>query len=224
MPVAAVAPAALGAGASLLGANAAARASRRATDASLNLQRQQFDQIRADQQPYMNAGYGALEDLRGDLAAGSNWSFTPQQYVESPGFNYLLDRTLAQVQARAAAGGYRLSEATLQRMTDATRGMLSQDYYQQQGVSRANYESDRDWRTSGLTSLGGWGQAAAGQVGAAGQNYATQGGNALLAHGANQVAGARGVASDFNSLLGQGSAGIVDMFGKIGRPRPVTVS
>lgn len=194
---------ALGAGASLLGANAAAKAQRRATEASLKLQKEQYDQTRADQLPYMTAGYGAVEDLQGDLQAGPTWAYGPEDYRQSPGFNYLLDQTLAQVQARAAAGGFRLSDATLARLAQSTGGLLSQDYYQQQGISRANYESDRNWRTTGLTNLAGWGQNAAGQAGMAGQNYASGANNALMSRGAAQGAAAMNKAGVVNSLLSQ---------------------
>lgn len=204
VPGAIVGSSILGAGASLLGANSAARASQRATDQAVELQRQQYDQMRADLAPYVQAGYGALDDYRAQVADLPAWSFGPQDYVESPGFNYLLDRTLDQVQARGAAGGYRLSSAMMRQLADATRGLLSQDYYQQQALSRANYESDRNYRAGGLYNLAGLGQNAAAQVGNAGQGYASGVSNALLNNAATQGAAAQNAAGAVNNLIGQG--------------------
>lgn len=68
--VAAIGSAVIGGGASLLAANKAANASERATDQSLALQRQQFDQTRQDFAPFLNAGTNALNPLMNRLGAG----------------------------------------------------------------------------------------------------------------------------------------------------------
>lgn len=217
MPIGSIAPAVIGAGASLLGARQAAKSSQKATDAALALQERQYDLSRADMWPYIQAGIGALGDYRDNIANMPAWSFTPQTYQESPGLRYLVDRTLDQVQARGAAGGYRLSEPMLLQLAETTQGLLSQDYYQQQALSRANYESDRNFRTNGLYNLAGLGLNAAGQVSGAGQAYATTGANALLNSGAGQAAQAQSAAGTFNSLLQQG----VDAYNA--RRRPATV-
>jgi hypothetical protein len=204
MPIATAAPAIIGAGASLLGANSAARASRNATRSAMDLQRQQYDQTRADQQPYVQAGYDALGGYQDAINAPSTWAYGPQDYLESPGFNYLLDRSLDQVQARAAAGGYSLSSAAMRQLADTTQGLLSQDYYQQQGISRANYESDRNYRTGGLYNLTTLGQNAAAGVGTAGQTYANYAGNALIGdarYRGDAMKSAYGTAGD---LIGKG--------------------
>lgn len=204
MPVAALGSSVLGAGASLLGARSAARATQRATDQAIDLQRQQYDQSRADLSPFMQAGYRAVGDYRDQISDLPAWSFGPQQYVQSPGFDYLLNRTLDQVEARGAAGGYRLSSAMLDRLADTTRGLLSQDYYQQQALSRQNYESDRNYRANGLYNLAALGQNAAAQTASANQGYANNVSNALLQNAANQGNAAMGAAGNFNNLLGQG--------------------
>ena len=73
MPI--VAAAVIGAGASIYGASrqasaakSAANAQQRATDQTLQLQREQYNQTRADQEPWRQAGVGALNALANPTA------------------------------------------------------------------------------------------------------------------------------------------------------------
>jgi hypothetical protein len=76
--------AALSAGASIIGGNKAAKSQRKAADASLELQREMFDQTRADLAPFMGAGSNALAALEYDMGLRTDRvNLTPD--VKMPG-------------------------------------------------------------------------------------------------------------------------------------------
>lgn len=62
----------IGGGASIIASNRAARASQRATDQTVAIQQAQYQQARADQQPFMQAGYGSLDPLARQLGITPN--------------------------------------------------------------------------------------------------------------------------------------------------------
>lgn len=171
MPIVAALPAiastALSVGASIYGANkqseaaqAAARASKKATDASLQLQRDIYTQNRADQEPWRQAGMGALNRLQ-----------DPSAFEASPDYAFRLSEGLKGVtQNRAVAG--------LLNSGSALRGL--NDYAQ----STAANEYGAWWnRQSGLAGIG---QAANAQNAQSGSSYANNSQNALMQNAQTQ--------------------------------------
>jgi hypothetical protein len=71
LAAAVVGSAAIGAVASNSAASKAAKASQHATDQSLALQKAQYDQTRADEQPFVQAGYGGLNALQARLGVSA---------------------------------------------------------------------------------------------------------------------------------------------------------
>lgn len=67
LALALVGSAIIGGGASMLASNHAANVSQQATDQSIAAQQAQYQQTRADEAPYVQAGYGALNALRDRL-------------------------------------------------------------------------------------------------------------------------------------------------------------
>lgn len=171
-------PAAAGIGSALIGS----QASNRATDAqtagnaeALALQRQMYDQNRADLAPYREAGTSALSTLAGE----ANRPFT-----ETPGYQFRFDEGQRAVNSSMGAQGMLDSGARLKALTRYGTGMAEQGY--------GEY-SNR------LASLAGLGQTATGQGVSAGQGYAGAAGGLMQNSGQARAAGAVGGA---NALTG----------------------
>lgn len=167
MPV--VAAAVIGAGASIYGASqqakaaqSAANASKKATDASLTLQRDIYNQNRADQEPWRQAGMTALNTLSNPLA----------NFQASPDYAFRMGEGLKAVnQNRATAG--------LLNSGSALRGL--NDYAQ----NTASGEFGAWWnRQAGLANVG---QSANSANAASGSAYANASQNALMNNATNQM-------------------------------------
>lgn len=139
------------------GAKQGARAQQDAQMASIEEQRRQYDQSRADMMPWLQAGQGGLRQLN-RLAAGDFSGFH-----ESPEYAFTRDQGLQSLERGAAArGGMYSGGADADRMRFAS-GLASQEY-------------GNHWNR--LAGLAGVGQATAGNLGALGANMATNIGNA----------------------------------------------
>ncbi len=132
--------AALGAGAGLLGSSSAANASEKATDKTLAVQNQQYQQTRADLAPYAQAGQAGLTALQ-DRATGGGGVYgdttNPNAYAD-PGYT--------------APAAFKFTEGDYQEFyvkgswTTLVFGVFySDDYYAKTGES---------WYFSGDYSLG----------------------------------------------------------------------
>ena len=163
MPLAAaIIPAVIGAGVSVYSANKqagaakdAARANQQATDASLQLQREQYNQTRADQEPWRQAGVGALGRLQNPLAS----------FEASPDYNYRMSEGLKAVNQNRATSGLLNSGSALRGLSDYAQNTAAGEY--------------GDWwnRQSGLAGIG---QAANSANQQAGSQYANNSQNALM--------------------------------------------
>ena len=137
----------------------AAKAQKRAADAALALQKQQFEQTRADLSPYRQAGagalgqYGNLLGLNGEDARNAAFA----NYRTDPSYAWQRQQAIDATQGSAAARGSLFSGSTLRGISDRTQNIANLDY--------GNYMSR-------LSGLGQQGQNAAAQTGAFGQNYA----------------------------------------------------
>jgi hypothetical protein len=189
MPI--VAAAVIGAGASIYGASrqasaakSAANAQQRATDQTLQLQREQYNQTRADQEPWRQAGVGALNAL-----ANPNANFQA-----SPDYQFRMNAGLEGVTQNRAVNGLLNSGSALRGLNDYAQNTASNEF--------GNWWN----RQSGLAGVG---QAANESNQQAGSAYANNSGNALMnnanqqgqsayyqanaqAQGAGQLAGAIG--------------------------------
>lgn len=162
-------------------ADAAARGGREAAQ----LSREQYEQQRRDQIPYMQAGTRALAQLD-QLNAGDFSSFT-----ESPDYVYTRDQAIKGLDRSAAARGTQYSGGQLAALADYSGGIANQaygDYYNR------------------IASLAGLGQNAAAGVGNAGMTMASQAGNAIQnaanARAEGQIAQASTYANLGNQLSG----------------------
>ena len=148
---------------------------------SLALQRQIYDQNRADLAPWREAGGNALARLMGQ------WG---ENYTASPSYNWRRDEALRAVDAGMSARGLRNSTARDRAAARYVDGLASQDFDQ--------------WWNRGA-ALAGVGQTATSQAAGLAQNYANQAG-ANMTGTANSLAGIYGQAGNAAAAGGIGAA------------------
>lgn len=198
-------------GSSLVGANAATGAAKTQADAQMQanqLLNQQYQQQRADLQPFVSAGAGAQNQLLTYLGLpggtqGADYGkyakdFGTADMVTDPGYAFRLSEGQKALDRSAAARGGLISGGALKAATRYGQDMGSQEY--QNAYNR--YQTNRSNQLLPLFSLTGSGQAsAAGQAAAAG-NYGTQGAAGITSAGAATAAGQVGAANALTAGLG----------------------
>lgn len=191
-------------------ANKAADKQRDAAREANELQRQQFNQIRSDFQPYRQAGGVALGEMQ---SADFKRDFTQSDFQVDPGYQFRMDEAQKALERSAAARGGLQSGRTLKDLTRWSQGLASNEY--QNAYNRFN--ADRDRRFARLSNLANMGQASAAQSATAGMNYAGAAGDNILRAGnaaadaqiatGNAIAGGIGAVgnagSQFAGMVGQ---------------------
>lgn len=152
------------------GAKDASRAQQQGDAAGLAELRRQYDQSRADQAPWLQAGTAALGRLQ-----------DPNAFTQSPGYAFVRNEALNGVQNGAAAQGGLYSGNAARALQDRAAGLASTDY--------GNWFNQQ-------SSLAGLGQSATQSLGALGQNSANGVSN-LLGQQAN--ARASGIVDQTNA-------------------------
>ena len=192
MPAALVGNALIGAGAAKSAASTQAAAQQQANQ----LLAQQYQQQRADLQPYSAAGVNALSKFQG---MADYTPFGTSQFQADPGYAFRLSEGQKALERSAAARGGLLSGGTGKRIAAYGQEAASQEY--QNAFNR--YQTERAAKLAPYQSLINTGQAsAAGQANAAG-NYGTQAAQGLTIIGGAQAAGTMGGANALASGLGQ---------------------
>jgi hypothetical protein len=148
----------IGAGASIIGGNSAAHATEHAADTANATELQMFNQTRADQAPYREAGYGALAKLQGAYGltpasatdgtgsgASTGGSSAYGGFFESPGYQFEMQQGLQGINRGQAAKGLFGSGATQKADMGYASGLASQNFGQY---------------TGGLSNIAGLGEGA----------------------------------------------------------------
>ena len=178
--------------ASLYGARQVGRAATNAANIGVNaadrataLQREQYDQTRADLAPYRTAGTNALAQLTAGTAPGGQFtkSFGMSDFEQDPGYGFRMSEGLKALDRTAAARGGLLSGATLKGAQRYGQDLGSQEY--QNAFNR--YQTNRSNILNPLQSLAGVGQTSTNQGISAGQNFATNVGNLGMGAASNQA-------------------------------------
>ena len=172
-------------------AQAAANQTAAATAQSNALQREMWQAQQAQQQPWLQAGTGAVNRLAAGLAQGGEFAtpFSQTNWMQDPGYAFRLSEGQKALDRSAAARGGLQSGAALKAAARYGQDMGSQEY--QNAFNR--YYQERSNMLTPLQSLAGVGQTSANTLGSAGQNYASNVGNALINQG--YAAGNAGLAS-----------------------------
>ena len=196
-------------GSSLFGSRAASKAAdtqAAAADRAAELQQQQYEQTRADQAPYREAGYNALAQMQ--RTAGNvpgAFKFGAGDYQADPGYAFRLSEGQKALDRSAAARGGLISGGALKAAQRFGQEMGSQEFGNAYNRALTGYntgvasENQLYNRQAGLAGIG---QTSANLVGQAGQNYATNVGNLMTGAGAAQAAGQVGVANAITGGLG----------------------
>lgn len=159
------------------GAKKAAKAQVQLGREALALQKQMYEQTRADLAPWREAGGAAI---------GQGWAMLQPgyDYTASPGYDWRLSEGMRAVEGSAAAKGQLMSGGTLKDLTRFGQGLASEDYGDQfnrvmavagggQQAVNTGAGAASSYATGASNTLAGIGQAKA--SGYAGQNQAIQG-------------------------------------------------
>jgi hypothetical protein len=199
-PVAAIGTLAGGAG-KLIGAKMESDAAKdaagiqsAAADRATQLQERMYNQSRADNEPWRQAGLGALSKM-GD--ADYMRDFTAADFQQDPGYAFRMQEGQKALERSAAARGGLQSGGTLKALSRYGQDFASNEY--QNAYTRFN--ADRDRRFGRLSNLAGMGQTATGQNAAYGQNYANQASENITGAANAQAAGKIGSANAWGGAL-----------------------
>ena len=179
-----------------LAANKAGKTQAGAANRAADLQQEQFERQVELQAPFREAGVRALPELE---AASRYTPFGMGQFQQDPGYAFRLSEGQKALDRQAAARGGLISGSALKAATRFGQNMGSQEYTN----AFNRYQTERNARLNPLQSLAGMSQTATNQLGAAGQNYATNAGNAFGAAGQAQASGYMGMANAAAGGLGQ---------------------
>jgi len=195
-------------------AQGAADTSYAATKYATDIQQQQFEQQRADQEPWRLAGVNALGQMTQGTAPGGEMvrPFGMSDYQADPGYQFRLDEGMKALERSAAARGGLLSGATMKGIERFGQQSASDEY--QNAYNR--YQTNQGNQFNRLASLAGVGQTATNALGQAGQAYAgnvgnlamqnaSNVGNAQLASGQARASAYQGIGSSLGSAFGNPS-------------------
>ena len=211
----------IGAGASLIGgamassaAGKAAKTQAKSADKATELQKQMYEEGVVRQKPFYEAGLTGqnrlmeLLGLGGDPNAQGYGSamrpFGMSDFEADPGYAFRMKEGLKGLDQQAAARGGLISGNALRGATAYGQQLGSQEY--QNAYDR--YQTNRANMLNPIQSLLGQAQSTANTLGSAGQTYATNAGNTMMAAGNARASGYTGSADAWNRALG-GAAGTV---------------
>jgi hypothetical protein len=186
-------------GSSLIGSNAASNAAdvqAGASDRSVALQRQQYEENVARQKPFYDVGVNALPEL---VAASKYTPFDMTQFQADPGYAFRLSEGQKALERSAAARGGLLSGATGKALVRFGQESGSQEYTN----SFNRYLAERAAKLNPLQSLTGMAQTTANTLGNAGQTMASNVGEAIGSGAAARASGYVGGANALTGGLGQ---------------------
>ncbi len=159
--------------------NSASNDQQDAARASTDLQRDQYNQTRADNAPWRAAGENALNKLNGLLNDGSLTSrFTGADVANDPGYQFGMTQGMRAIDNSASARGG-IGGAALMAGTRYAQDYAGTKY--NDAFNRWNTENTGTYNR--LANIAGLGQQAVSQVGAAGQNFANQAGSNMIGAG-----------------------------------------
>lgn len=195
----------IGAGGAIVGgaisasaSNKAARTQAEAANRATDIQNQQYGRTQELNEPYRQAGIGALNKL---ITASDYTPFGMDQFQADPGYAFRLAEGQKAVERSASARKLLLSGSTLKGLTNYAQGAASQEY----NNAFNRYQAERSALLNPLQSLAGIGQTATSQVGAAGQNYANTAGDLMTSGAAARASGYVGGANAINQAIGGAS-------------------
>lgn len=174
-------------------AHQAASDQKNAANQAAQTQADMYNQTVARNQPYVDAGDTALNQISTGTAPGGefNQNFTAADFQEDPGYQFRQAQGLKGVENSGAARGMTLSGAQLKGVDEYNQGFASNEY----NNAYQRWSTDLSNRFSRLSSIAGLGQASANGTAAAGAGAANQISSAQIGAGNAAAAGAVGSAN-----------------------------
>jgi hypothetical protein len=185
-------------GSSLLGASAASKAADTqagAADRAAELQYKMYQENVQRQQPFLEAGVGALNKL---TAAADYKPFGMDKFQADPGYAFRLSEGQKAIDRQAAARGGLISGAALKAATRYGEDMGSQEYTN----AFNRYQTERAALLNPLQSLAGVGMTTANTLGEAGRSYGAGASEAYMGGADARASGYVGGANALTSALG----------------------
>lgn len=178
-------------------ANAQVQAGQQANELQYNM----FQQSRADQAPWREAGLEALNQLRGGIKPGGDLlrSFSMSDYQADPGYGFRLAEGMKALERSAAARGNLLSGGALKRTTRYAQDMASNEF----GNAYNRFTQNQTNQYNRLAGVAGTGQTAAQQIGQQGMQMGQNVGNTLQGIGNARASGYVGGANALTGGIGQ---------------------
>jgi hypothetical protein len=196
-------------GSSVVGAasaKSAANTQASAADRAAELQRQQFEQTRADQEPWRQAGINALGEMQRTASnVPGAFKFGAGDYQQDPGYAFRLSEGQKALDRQAAARGGLISGGALKAAQRYGQDMGSQEFGNAYNRALTSYNTDvarENQLYNRQAAMAGIGQTSTNLMNQAGQNYATNAGNMITGGAAAQGAGQVGMANAFTGGLG----------------------
>jgi hypothetical protein len=153
------------------------------TQQAADIQRQLFERQVALQEPWRQAGVGALNKL---IPLASEYTpFGMQQFQQDPGYAFRMSEGMKELERSAARRGGLLSGATLKGIQRFGQDLASQEY--QNAFNR--YGIERERRLNPLQSLANVGQTSAQGLGNQAQMLGQNLGNLAMTGAATQAQG-----------------------------------
>jgi len=185
------------AAAGMYSANKASKTQAQSAQQGIDAQERMFERQNELQEPFRQAGIGALNKL---IPMSDYTKFGMDQFQADPGYAFRLSEGMKALDRTAAQRGGLLSGSTLKAAQRYGQEMGSQEYMN----AFNRYQTERNAQLNPLQSLAGLGQtstnALTGAAGQMGQNYATGYGNIGQARASGYVGGANAL----TSAIGQG--------------------
>lgn len=191
----------IGANASQNAANTEANAAEGATAAQLAM----FNQEQANEKPYLNAGYDALNQIQSNMSS-YNQPFTTDQFHIDPGYQFTLGQGEQAVQNSAAASGHLISSQELGNAAGYASNLADTTY----NSAFNRYQTQIQNSYNRLASLAGLGQTGASSLNANATQVGSNIGNNIVGAGNASAAGQIGVANAITGGIGNATNGFMN--------------
>lgn len=191
-------------GGALIGGYFSNQASQRQQDAAqyaADTQRDIYNQQRADQAPYRQAGYGALSQIQANMPE-YNKQFTAADFEanKDPGYQWRLEQGQNAINRAAGASGGAVGASALQSLGNYSQGAASQEY--QSAFNRYQQQINNSFNR--LSSVAGLGQTSLGQTGQAGTAAGAGIAGSIQGGGNAAAAGQIGIGNAITGGISQG--------------------
>jgi hypothetical protein len=151
--------------------NSAADKQYQSAQNALNLQQGEYDRQQNNIQPYLNTGYGALNQLNSDPSLTAGFSYDSSNLQNDPGYQFQLQQGLQALQRSQAATGI-TGGAAAKAAEQYGQGLAGTSYNTAYNRAFNTFEANQGNKRNTLLSLAGLGQTGVQQAGQAGANYA----------------------------------------------------